>query len=172
MRNATVSYREGITLRNRECPGDIGRPIGQIKPNIHCPDLEKMILEVIDTISVQTRDVKDSQGRTYSLTVRPYKNVDNRIDGAVLALFDIDDARTHQGHAQEAREYAEAIFNAVREPLVVLDARLRVQRVNPAFSSMFQMSEGDVFSTGKLRKGVYNNCLKSRRVWRVNRRAL
>src|SRR5262245_51150213 len=125
-------------------PGDIGRPISQIKPNINCPDLEKMILEVIDTITVQHRDVQDQQGRTYSLTIRPYKNVDNRIDGAVLALFDIDEIRHHESQAQEAREYAEAIFNSVRDPLVVLDGKLRIDRVNNAFSTMFQTSNGDV----------------------------
>jgi two-component system CheB/CheR fusion protein len=125
-------------------PGDIGRPISQIKPNINCPDLEKMILEVIDTITVQHRDVQDQQGRTYSLTVRPYKNVDNRIDGAVLALFDIDEIRHHENQAQEAREYAEAIFNAARDPLLVLDGKLRIDRVNSAFSAMFQTSNGDV----------------------------
>src|SRR5947208_16980542 len=45
-------------------PSDIGRPIGQIKPNFHCPELEKMILEVIDTITLQNCDVQDTQGKT------------------------------------------------------------------------------------------------------------
>jgi two-component system CheB/CheR fusion protein len=124
-------------------PGDIGRPIGQIKPNINCPDLEKLIVEVTDTITVQHREVQDSQGRTYSLTVRPYKSVDNRIDGALLALFDIDEIRQHQSHVQEAREYAEAIFNTVREPLVVLDHRLRVERINPAFTEIFRLAKSE-----------------------------
>src|SRR5438093_9229013 len=109
-------------------PSDVGRPISQIKPNIHCPDLEKLILEVIDTIAVQHRDVQDSQGRTYSLTVRPYKNMDNRIDGAVLMLYDIDEIRRHEREAQEAREYAEAIFDAARDPMLVLDAKMHVER--------------------------------------------
>jgi len=125
-------------------PSDVGRPIGQIKPNVHCPDLEKMILEVIDTITVQQREVQDSQGRTYSLTVRPYKNVDNRIDGAVLMLYDIDEIRRHEIEAQEAREYAEAIFNAARDPMVVLDGKLRVDRVNNAFTAAFQKANGEV----------------------------
>jgi two-component system CheB/CheR fusion protein len=125
-------------------PSDIGRPISQIKPNIQFPDLEKLILEVIDTITVQQRDVQDVQGRTFSLTVRPYKNVDNRIDGAVLMLYDIDEIRRHEDEAQEAREYAEAIFNAARDPMLVLDGKLHVERVNNAFSAMFQKANGDV----------------------------
>jgi two-component system CheB/CheR fusion protein len=125
-------------------PGDIGRPIGHIKPNINCPDLEKMILEVIDTVTLQQREVQDAQGRTFSLTVRPYKNLDNRIDGAVLALFDIDEIREHERQAQEAQEYAEAIFNSVRDPLLVLDDTLRIDRVNSAFSRIFPTGNGDV----------------------------
>jgi len=62
----------------------------------------------------------------------------------VLALYDIDEIRRHQSQAQDAREYAEAVFNTVREPLVVLDGELRIQRTNPAFTVMFQISKGDV----------------------------
>jgi two-component system CheB/CheR fusion protein len=125
-------------------PGDIGRPIGQINPNINCPDLEKMILDVVDTMSVHQREVQDSQGRLYSMTIRPYKNVDNRIDGAVLALIDCHDARQHEIQAEQEREYAEAVFNTVREPLAVLDAELRLQKVNPAFCRLFQLAGSDV----------------------------
>ncbi len=70
-------------------PTDIGRPISQIKPNIECPTLEKLIARVIDTVTIHETNVRDSEGRWYSLRIRPYKNVENRIDGAVLALFDI-----------------------------------------------------------------------------------
>ncbi len=71
-------------------PGDIGRPIGQIKPDIHCPDLERLISQVVDHVAVEHRNVQDAQGKWYSLTIRPYKSVDNRIDGAVLSLFEIE----------------------------------------------------------------------------------
>lgn len=36
------------------------------------------------------RKVQDKQGRSYLLRLRPYKSADNRIDGAVVALFDVD----------------------------------------------------------------------------------
>jgi two-component system CheB/CheR fusion protein len=119
--------------------GDVGRPIGNIKPNINCPELEQMIHEVIDTIAVQQREVQDTAGRTYSLTIRPYQSVDNRIDGAVLALFDIHEARSQASAAQEARDFADAVFDSVRQPLIVLTADWKVQQVNAAFSAMFQV---------------------------------
>ncbi len=69
-------------------PTDIGRPISDIKPNFDCNDLEKLITESIDTVTIKEREVHDRKGNLFSLRIRPYKNVENRIDGAVLALFD------------------------------------------------------------------------------------
>ena len=74
-------------------PGDVGRPIGNIKPNVQCPDLEKLCAEVVDTMMPVEREVQDDQGRTYSLRVRPYKNLESRIEGAVLTLFDLERSR-------------------------------------------------------------------------------
>jgi two-component system CheB/CheR fusion protein len=69
-------------------PTDVGRPISDIKPNIDCQDLEHLIAESIDTVTIKEREVRDRAGNIYNLRVRPYKNVENRIDGAVLALFE------------------------------------------------------------------------------------
>ena len=41
----------------------------------------------IDSVSLIEREVRDRQGRWFSLRIRPYKSLDNKIDGAVLALF-------------------------------------------------------------------------------------
>jgi two-component system CheB/CheR fusion protein len=122
-------------------PGDIGRPISQIKPNINCPDLEQLLTSAIDNISVQHRDVRDAQGRLHSLTVRPYKNIDNRIDGAVLALFDIDEVRRHEEKEQATRAFYELVFQTAPCPMLVLDRQLHIQEVNRAFCKRFKTTE-------------------------------
>jgi two-component system, chemotaxis family, CheB/CheR fusion protein len=66
---------------------DIGRPISDIKPNIDCPELERLIAEAIDTVSVKERQVTDRQGNHFVMRIRPYKNLESKIDGAVVALF-------------------------------------------------------------------------------------
>jgi len=70
-------------------PADLGRPISHIKPNIDCADLEARILHVLDTVTPQECELEDRQGDRYLLRIRPYKDLENRIDGAVLALFDL-----------------------------------------------------------------------------------
>jgi two-component system CheB/CheR fusion protein len=121
-------------------PSDIGRPISDIKPNIDCPDLEKLITEAVDSVNTLEREVRDRNGNWFALRIRPYKNVENRIDGAVLALFDIDTVRRKELEAREAMEYADAIIETLRQPLLVLDSDLRVRRGNRAFYQTFGVS--------------------------------
>src|SRR5207247_2218012 len=70
--------------------GDIGGLISDFKPNIDIPDLEELLREVIDTLAMRERKVTDREGREYSLRLRPYRTTENKIDGAVITLVDIN----------------------------------------------------------------------------------
>ena len=117
--------------------GDVGRPLHHIKPDIDCPDLEDLARESIDRVVSQEREVQDRDGKWYSLRFRPYKNLENRIDGAVLILFDIDAAKRHEAAVRLARDTSQAIVEALREPVLLLDRALRVKTVNGAFCTQF-----------------------------------
>ncbi len=69
---------------------DVGRPISDFKPNFNVGDLEKLLREVIDTLQTRQSTVRDNDGRKYSLRVRPYRTADNKIDGAVMTLVNIN----------------------------------------------------------------------------------
>lgn len=119
---------------------DVGRPISDIKLKIDIPDLATLIADAIDSIHVQEREVRDREGRWYLMRVRPYKTLDNKIDGAVVVLMDIDTLKRSEAEIREARDYAEAIVRTTPNPLLVLDADLRVYTANEAFCSMFGIS--------------------------------
>ncbi len=75
-------------------PTDVGRPISDIKPNLDVPDLARLIAGVIDSLIPQEGEVKDTEGHTYSLRVRPYVTLDKTIDGASLVLIELDSLRS------------------------------------------------------------------------------
>jgi hypothetical protein len=52
-----------------------------------------MIVAVIDTLAIKKQDIQDMEGRWYSMTIRPYNTVNNRIDGVLLTLVDIDELK-------------------------------------------------------------------------------
>jgi two-component system CheB/CheR fusion protein len=101
-------------------------------------DLEGLLREVIDDAAANEWDVRDERGRWYSLRATPYFTLDNKIDGAVLMLVDIDSLKRSQMEAQEAREFAEAAIRTMRDPLIVLDADLGVMMANEAFYRTFR----------------------------------
>lgn len=122
-------------------PADVNRPLSDIRPNFDLPSLEVSILAAIETITVVEREVQDRQGCWYSLRIRPYKTRDNRIDGAVMVLVDIDALKRAGSEISEARDFADAIIETVREPLLVLGTGLRVERANRTFYDAFQVKQ-------------------------------
>ncbi len=87
---------------------DVGRPIGNIKPNVELPELDEMITHVLEKITPLEVEVQDKKGRWYSLRIRPYKTNDNKIDGVLLALGDIDVLKRNLERVTKSRDAAES----------------------------------------------------------------
>src|SRR5487761_182155 len=118
-------------------PGDVGRPITDLRPAIDFPDLDKFVSEAIEKAIDRRQEVTDRRGRWYSLLVRPYKTAENRVEGAVLTLMDIDELKSE---AAESRNYAEAIVQTVRDAFLVLDSDLKVKTADRTFYEHFAVS--------------------------------
>ncbi len=119
-------------------PTDIGRPFGDIKPKVHVSHLDRQITRVIDTVTVHEQEVVDDKGCYYHMSIRPYRTPENKIDGAVLVFSDIDSIKRASLQLDDARTYAEAIIEAVFDPLLVLDSDFIIQRANSAYYQLFK----------------------------------
>ena len=110
---------------------DVGRSITDLQPQMELPDLRRLLLDAMEGGNRQPRDIRDSHGHWYSLRILPSLGPDGKTDGAVLMLIDIDAAK-------RGLDFAEAIVETVREPLVILNQNLRVMKANKAFYEAFQ----------------------------------
>ena len=70
-------------------PTDIGRSIRDLKLSLRVDNLEELVTSVIEELKVREVRVQDVAGRWYLLRVRPYRTMENKIDGAVLVLIDV-----------------------------------------------------------------------------------
>lgn len=139
IRRFTPSADALVNLR----PGDVGRPLGDLRSTINVPDLEGLVHEVIDTREIKQLEVVDEAGAWYKLHIRPYRTLDHKVGGAVMTFIDIDLVKRREEEVKRARDYALSIVETVREPLLVLDGNLRVWTANRAFYQSFQVSPTD-----------------------------
>jgi two-component system, chemotaxis family, CheB/CheR fusion protein len=125
---------------------DQGRPITDINLNINLPHLESWLQDVIDSMNHKELEVEDKRGHWYRLQIRPYKTIENKIDGAVLVLIDIDYMKRSMGDISKTKEYCEAIVESTHESFLILDGSLKIIMANRAFYRTFQVP-GDVTGT-------------------------
>jgi len=120
-------------------PADAGRPISDFRPKIDVPDLPCLLTDVIDHLIIQEREVQDKDGRTYSMWIRPYRTADNKIDGAVLTLFDITDRKS----ITDARY--RRLFEASRDGILIVEARTgTVMDANPFITALLGYSRAEL----------------------------
>jgi two-component system CheB/CheR fusion protein len=110
---------------------DVGRSITDLQPQLELRDLRRLLLDAMEGGNRTPRDIRDSHGRWYSLRILPSVGPDGKTDGAVLMLIDIDAAK-------RGLDFAEAIVETVREPLVILNQNLQVMKANKTFYETFR----------------------------------
>ncbi|MEO7358704.1 MAG: PAS domain-containing protein, partial [Gemmatimonadaceae bacterium] len=118
---------------------DVGRAIRSIRHNLNLPTLETILADAVDTVRLHEAEVQDNDGCWYNLRARPYVTLDNKIDGVVLVLSDIDSVKRSERAVASERDYAEAILRTAPVPLLVLRADLRVDTANEAFYETFKV---------------------------------
>jgi two-component system, chemotaxis family, CheB/CheR fusion protein len=121
-------------------PTDIGRYLGEVRSNIDADNLEQVARQTVETTSVREAEVRDSAGVWYLMRCRPYRTSENKVEGAVISLVDIDALKPV---VDETRAYADTLIETAREPIVILDDKLNVLVANPAFYNSFQVSPSE-----------------------------
>jgi two-component system CheB/CheR fusion protein len=89
IKNYTPAIAKIFPLRE----GDRGRPLSHIVSQLIDADLDADVTQVRRTLATVEREVQVKQGDavlTLLMRVRPYRTVDNRIDGVVVTFVDIN----------------------------------------------------------------------------------
>ena len=116
-------------------PSDIGRRLGEIRPNLNVENLEHIIDRAIESTTLQEQEIQDKDGTWHLMRVRPYKTAESKLDGVVISFQDIDALKRT---LQQIRIHADTLIQNAKEPILLLDGSLNVAAANPAFYRAFQ----------------------------------
>jgi len=139
IRSFTPSATELLHL----IPADVGRPIGDIGHALAGEDITSAAGKVLQSLSPVEHEVRAKNGGWHLMRVRPYRTLDDKIDGVVITLTDVSVLKLREQEALSARAYAESIVDTVHEPLVVLDRGFRVVSANRAFYTAFRTGRAE-----------------------------
>ena len=130
-------FTREATQLYRLVPSDVGRALSDIKSEMVEDNLLDAALTVLDNLVAIEREIKTINGNCYLARIQPYRTLENMIDGVVLTFTNITDS-IQTIAKQEANLLAESIVNTVREPLLVLNADLKVVAANRSFYKIFK----------------------------------
>jgi two-component system CheB/CheR fusion protein len=105
-------------------PSDEGRPITDFAHQLEYLDLIKDTRTVLANLAPIRREVRSRADRWYDVRLRPYRTVDDKIDGVVITFVDISDRRgieealrTSERHLLHEKQ----LIDLSREPIFVWD---------------------------------------------------
>ncbi|MDD5773892.1 MAG: PAS domain S-box protein [bacterium] len=117
IRKITLQAEKALNLTS----SDIGRPINKIKLNVDIPDLEKLLFDVIESLRPAAFEIKDKQENWYFVNVRPYRTMDNKIDGVVMVFIDITKIRQGEEALRESENKYRTMIDHSNDMIWSLD---------------------------------------------------
>ena len=144
---------------------DIGRPLTDIRLPVAIDGFEDLLVRAMETALPQSKNVKDREDRSYTLLVRPYITAENKIDGAVVVLTDVQELtrvssqletanaelqnrlleqRQTEAAYRDSEQRLELIAQALPQMIGYFDMEERLQFANRSFESATRLSSDQI----------------------------
>ena len=128
---------------------DVGRPVGHIVSNLLGYDrLLEDTQTVLNTLIPKELEVQTRVGDWYLLRIRPYRTLENVIEGAVLTFFDVTEmkkAREALREVDKVRRLAVVVLD-LHDAVMMQDMEGRILAWNPAAERMYGWSEAEALT--------------------------
>ena len=142
-------FTPAVTLLINLIRSDVGRPLGHIVSNLLGYDrLVQDVQHVLETLAPKEVQVKTRSDAWYLLSIRPYRTLENVIEGAVITFTEI----TLQKRAQaallehEALRRMAAVVRDARDPITVQDLDGRILAWNRCAEALYGWSEAEALT--------------------------
>lgn len=152
------SFTRGVTDMFHVRDTDIGRPIAEIVNLLNYPELQRDAKTVLQKLTLFERQVTLKDGTmSFVLRVRPYRTIDNIINGVVLTFVDITAREAGDAALRESQEDLRRLIDSVADGIYCIDRDCVTTLCNAAFVRMLGFAdESDVIGV-KLHEIIHHS---------------
>jgi len=123
---------------------DVGRPVGHIVSNlVGYTSLVSDAQAVLDTLVPKDVQVQTTDGAWFTLRIRPYRTLDNVIEGAVITFSDISELKRVEVALEQANQLARlaVVVRDAFDAITMTDLEGRILAWNPAAERLYGWTE-------------------------------
>jgi two-component system, chemotaxis family, CheB/CheR fusion protein len=153
-------FTDRVTQLFSITPTDEGRPITDFAHQLEYEDLTRDARAVLANLAPVQREIHSRNGRWYDIRMRPYRTVDNKIDGVVITFVDVTDRR----HVDEALRENERqlqqlkrLIDLSRDPILVWDFDGGIREWNRGCEELYGYSREQAL--GKLKERLLHTAV-------------
>ena len=128
---------------------DVGRPVGHIVSNLTGYDhLVEDVKAVLDTLVPKEIEVQTKAGAWYLLRIRPYRTLENVIEGAVITFTEVTEMRNAQAalRESEALHRLAVVVRDIHDAVLTQDLEGRILAWNPGAERLYGWSEAEALT--------------------------
>ncbi len=128
---------------------DVGRPVAHTVSNFVGYDrLVADAQDVLDTLVPKELEVQTTDGKWFSMRVRPYRTIENVIEGAVLTFTDITEMIATKEQLRNANDLLRlaVVVRDAADAITVHDLEGRIIAWNPGAVRMYGWSEAEALA--------------------------
>lgn len=145
-------FTESVTELFSIKASDEGRPITDFAHQLEYGDLVKDARAVIANLAPVKREIRSHAGRWFEVRLRPYRTVDDKIDGVVVTFVDVTERRQAEEalRASEQRLLQEKrLIDLSREPIFVWDYDNGIMEWNRGCEELYGYSRPEALQQQK-----------------------
>ena len=147
-------FTDPVTLLFRITPHDEGRSVMDFAHQLEYPDLDKDAHTVLSRLIPIRREIHSQNNRWFDIRMRPYRTVDDKIDGIVITFLDITERRQVEETLRE-REYQlsqqKRLVELSHDPIFVWDFDGGILEWNRGCEELYGYTREEAFGQRKER---------------------
>lgn len=147
-------FTERVTELFSIKPADEGRPVTDFAHQLQYDDLIKDVRAVLSDLAPVRREIHSRAGKWYDVRIRPYRTVDDKIDGVVITFVDVTERRDVEEALRESElrlRQQKQLVDLSRDPIFVWDFDGGILEWNKGCEVLYGYSRAEALGKDKER---------------------